>query len=302
MWKLDDNTIPSFKIYKKKCPYCGENNSKQEHINKCKENSPLISVIIPSRVGEEIMTLESLKKQTYENIEIITEYDEKQEGASVVRNRGAEKAKGKYLFFCDNDLVLNPNCISDLYLTLKANPQAKWAFGKFYIDNTLCNEGKDLKIPEKGTVDWINYFHRMSTMSLIDASIKPRFDESMKKYNDWDLWLTLNSQGYQPAFCDNVLFYTYNRKNGISVPDKGKRIKWTNRLYEKHNVFVFQEVLDKNRKISDLSREIKVIKSSKFWKMRNLYVKYKNKLIFGIFHPISFLKKYLIGKKNYGKK
>lgn len=294
---------------KKRCPYCGLENPDSEHIENCEGESPLISVVIPSRVGEEIETLESLKNQTYKNIEIIVEYDEKEEGASVARNRGAEKAKGEFLFFCDNDLVLNPNCLSDLYLTLKSNPEASWAFGKFYIDDVLVNEGRELNIPTIGTVDWVQYFHRMSTMSLIRAKVKPRFDESMKKYNDWDLWLTLNLQGHKPVFCDEILFYTYNRKNGISKPDVDERIEWTNKLYEKHKVFVFEDVLNKNEKIKKLERlerleikklkeEIRQMKSSKFWRLRSIYIKYKKKIVFGLFSPGRFIRKYAKAAKN----
>ena len=273
--------------YFNKCPYCGKTENDKNHIAECEKNAPLISVIIPSRVGEKIISIEYLEKQNYKNIEIIVEYDEKQEGASVVRNRGIEKSKGEFLFFCDNDLELSYSCISDLYLCLKGNPDADWSFGKFYIDGKIFNENKTSLIPEKGTADWISYFEGMSTMSLVRADIKPKFDESMKKYNDWDLWLTLNAKGYKPVFCDTVLFSTKNRKGGISYPNLERQIEWSNKLYAKHNVFVFREfdiknemlnqkeaeIQNKKAEIQQKERELYDIRSSLRWKIPNYFYK-----------------------------
>ena len=303
---------------KNKCPYCGFKNLSVDHVEKCKKESPLISVIIPSRVGEKIETIKSLENQTYKNIETIIEYDEQQEGASVARNRGAKKAKGEFLFFCDNDVVLNPNCLSDLYLSLKSNPKADWVFGKFYIDEILLNKGRDINnIPLKKTIDWIQYFHSISTMSLIRAEINPKFDEEMKKYNDWDLWLTLHLNGHQPVFCDEVLFYTYNRKGGISMSDEEKRIVWTNKLYEKYKIFVFRDVLIKNKEIkrtkvllNDFKEKIRMKEiiinqlEKKYFllleKIKQLEYnscffskELKRKIKFAVLSPHKFIKKYL---------
>jgi glycosyltransferase involved in cell wall biosynthesis len=278
-----------------RCPYCGKRTDRT-HVSECEKNSPLISVIIPSRVGEEIETLSSLKNQTYKNIEIIVEFDANQEGAPATRNRGAKKAKGEYWFFCDNDLELSPSCLSDLYIALKSDLKANWSFGKFYIDGNLYNEGKDETIPMKGTADWVYYFMGMSTMSLIDARIKPVFDEKMLRFNDWDLWLTLNSKGYKPVFCDKILFSTKNRKNGISKICKDDQAKWTNKLYEKHNVYVFHDIVVKNQMIEQKSREIQqkdreifAITNSLRWKIPNYFYKiYKRRI--KKFVPKSFFK------------
>ena len=52
--------------------------------------------------------------------------------------------------------------------------------------------------------------------------------------------------------------------------------------------------LDKKKiaEIEILKDEINNMKSSFFWKLRSFYIKYKSKLVFVIFHPISFVKKY----------
>ena len=52
------------------------------------------------------------------------------------------------------------------------------------------------------------YIH---TMSLIRANDFPKhgWDENIKKLQDWDLWLTMSSQGKKGIFIDKFLFKIY---------------------------------------------------------------------------------------------
>ena len=102
----------------------------------------LVSVIIPSfnRFKFLLNTIESIKKQTYHNIEIIVvndcsnekeyyQYNWKQNGVNIfhmeqnsktllgfacaahVRNKGIENSSGKYIAFCDDDDIWFPSKI-----------------------------------------------------------------------------------------------------------------------------------------------------------------------------------------------
>lgn len=68
-------------------------------------SGPLLSVVIPvgrfDKAHKKMM--KSLSAQTYKNLEIIEVDDALHEGAGAARNRGLEKATGKYLIFLDAD-------------------------------------------------------------------------------------------------------------------------------------------------------------------------------------------------------
>ncbi len=190
-----------------------------------------ISVIIPNRKGEKNESLESIKNQSYKNLQIINIIDKDSKGASWARNQGLKKAKGKYIFFCDNDIELEPDCLENLYDTLQENKDADWAFGRFKIDDKDFNLNKEGVPENKYSKEFIDYFHGVSTMSLIRAKCNPRMDEKMHRYDDWDLWVRLSRAGHKPVFCDKNLFETINREGGISSGDSTKDKE---KIYDKH--------------------------------------------------------------------
>jgi len=187
------------------CPYCFKENPTEEHKETCKKKAPLISIIIPSRVGEEITSLPSLENQSYKNIEIIIEYDKKNEGAPACRNRGFKKAKGEFVLFSDNDLDWDKNSIAVLYKTLVENPNKSYSYGSYTLDGKLIG---NKEFSSHDLWQW-NY---ISTMSLIRKKDFPWFDKELKKFQDWDLWLRLLEKGKEGVFAKHCVFSTKQRE------------------------------------------------------------------------------------------
>lgn len=194
----------------------------------------LITVIIPNRAFEKNETLPSLDAQTYRNFEVVEVIDKDAKGASWARNQGLKKANGEFIFWCDNDLDLMPDCLENLHRTLTGHPEADWAYGRFIIDGHEFNKKKE-PLPEDTTsLEFVDWFHGITTMSLIRASANPIWDENFKRYDDWDLFLTLTKSGHMPVFCDNVLFKTVNRPHGLSQKDPQDVALNIRKIHKKH--------------------------------------------------------------------
>ncbi|WP_426475680.1 glycosyltransferase [Chryseobacterium balustinum] len=136
---------------------------------------PLVTVSIPVFKCEKfiIRCLESVKSQTYKNLEIILVNDctpdnsmfliknfveanqelnikiiehEENSGLSVVRNNGIKAATGEYLFFLDSDDEITADCIELLVeRALKTDAQIIIAQNRWI--NTFDNTTKDFGFP-----------------------------------------------------------------------------------------------------------------------------------------------------------
>lgn len=140
--------------------------------------SDIISVIVPIYNAEVYLEqcLDSIKKQTYKNFEVILiddgSTDKSQEickkfcdsdkrfklicqknfGVSVARNRGIEEATGKYIFFCDSDDFCNIDIFENIMKKIGHNDLLCFGYTKTYkntqenfILNTTINDSKIIR-------------------------------------------------------------------------------------------------------------------------------------------------------------
>jgi len=183
---------------------------------------PEISVIIPAFNAQKTIEkcLASLFKQSFKDFEIIVVNDgstdqtlpileryqnkiklvnQVNSGAPTARNVGAKLAVGCYLLFCDADIVLEPTALEKMRQTLKNQPDKsyvysdfKFGFKKFSL--FAFDPDKLKKMP---------YIH---TTSLIVTKDFPGFDPALKRFQDWDLWLTMLEQKKVGVYINKTLF------------------------------------------------------------------------------------------------
>ena len=187
----------------------------------------MISIIIPVRKdGSPEITLKSLAGQA-PDCEIVIAWDTFACGANWARNRGAERARGKYLLFSDDDITWYPGAIATLHLCLMLNPEA-YAYGSYEMAGKIqCN------VPF--SAERLRRTNFISTMSLIRRECFPGFDENIERLQDWDLWLTMLAAGHTGAYCGKLIFSTKVRdgitENGRVSYEEARRI-----VSEKHKL------------------------------------------------------------------
>lgn len=228
---------------------------------------PTISIIIP--VYNHAHTLErslrSLEGQTYQPIEVIVVDDgsmddfdavigvlvekikieikivrQENKGAAAARNRGFAESRGEYVIFWDADTVAEPHMLEKLLGALESHPEAAYAYSRFKFGwKTIQAREFDAEALRR-----VNY---VDTTSLIRREAFPGFDELLKRFQDWDLWLTLLERGQKGVFVPEVLFkkVTVARK-GISswLPSFAYRLPWKSqkvRGYEKAKQIVMEK-------------------------------------------------------------
>ncbi|OGL72986.1 hypothetical protein A3E39_02510 [Candidatus Uhrbacteria bacterium RIFCSPHIGHO2_12_FULL_60_25] len=204
----------------------------------------LVSVVIPvwNHAKELEQCLESLSKQTYAPLEIIVVDDgstdrpvtgnrepgtvrlirlEERRGAAGARNEGARLATGDYLIFVDADAILVSHAIERMVATLESHPDASFVYSSFRFGwKRFPSRAFDADALRRGP-----YIH---TTALMRRSAFPGFDESLKKFQDWDLWLTIVERGGKGIWIPEELFTLSIGRKGMSVwlPSFVHRLPW----------------------------------------------------------------------------
>lgn len=205
---------------------------------------PAVSIIIPTyQHAREIgQCLDSILSQTFRDFEIVVVDDgstdetaaalkpyatririirQDNRGGNAARNRGFDAASGDLLLFCDADIVMRPDCLATMVRTLADHPEASYAYCSFRFG------WKKFRLwPfDAALLRRMNYIH---TTSLIRREHFPRFDEGIRRLQDWDLWLTMLEQGHVGVWIPQYLFKAIPHEGGIStwVPGIFYRIPW----------------------------------------------------------------------------
>ncbi len=188
----------------------------------------MISIIIPvyNQAKKLNNCLESIKKQSFGDYEVIVVNDgseddvdsvidkykkrtderlvyikQENKGAPAARNAGFKRSDGEFLLFCDADIIMEANMLEEMREALRVNPDAGFTysshrFGKKLFKLWSFDEEKLKQMP---------YLH---STSLIRKECFPEsgWDESVRRLQDWDLFLTIVGSGYSGIWIDKVLF------------------------------------------------------------------------------------------------
>lgn len=123
----------------------------------------------------------------------------KNSGAPAARNAGAKIATGDALFFADADIIMEPDGLGALCQALEENDHAAFAYGDFMF-------GKILMQAREFSVEALKKTNYISSMSLVRRVVFRPFDERLKRFQDWDLWLSLSLRSATGVYVPKIIF------------------------------------------------------------------------------------------------
>lgn len=210
----------------------------------------MISVIIPALNEGKVLprTLDSIFAQTYKNIEVIYINDgsndntdeailpyldrvtyikhKENAGPQQRRNEGITAAHGEYIIVCDADIIMRTDCLEKMLHTLEQNPDCSYAYSSFKWGwKNFPSYSFDSERLKK-----MNY---INTASVVRKEHHPGFDPTLRKFQDWDVWLTMLEQGRKGCYIPEYLFSigeNLDRKIQVGIsrwlPSFAYRIPW----------------------------------------------------------------------------
>lgn len=137
-------------------------------------------------------------------------------GATAARNSGCKIAQGRHLLFLDSDNMIFPEYIDIGIKHLDSDSNLGVVYGK----PTFIGD-KSRKPFETGPFD----IQHLLSFCYIDMCAVVRkeawesingFEEKLKAFQDWDLWLSLFEKSWDFKFIDKDLFIYRRRKDSIS--------------------------------------------------------------------------------------
>ncbi len=226
----------------------------------------LVSIIIPTynRKNTILDCINSCLNQTYQNIEIIVVDDASTDGtfelfssynddrvkyyrytdnkgACFARNYGIEKAKGEIITFQDSDDIWYPEKIKEQLAFLDAedadlvfcgmNRITPYNSGSFYYPRIDFNSNED-------SVEQLLSFNCISTQTIMvkrESLGQVRFDESFKRYQDWDFVLQASIAGLTIRYQKKALVESTVQPDSIS--SRMKSYDGYVHLYEKYKKY-----------------------------------------------------------------
>lgn len=194
----------------------------------------LISIVIPVYNQKESLkqALDSIYCQTYKNKEIIIVDDgsdelvsqanlnikkkesikiirQKNKGAPAARNRGLQEVRGNFVIFWDADVVAIPEMLEKMHDKLFECQEASFV----YCNMKYGKKKMSAQEFDKANLKENNYIH---STSLIRAQDVISWDESLDRFQDWDLWLSMVEQNKTGVWIDEYLFTVIPNEGGIS--------------------------------------------------------------------------------------
>ncbi len=166
--------------------------------------------------------------------------NQENKGAPAARNRGFKEIGGEYVIFIDADTICSKDMLTQMHEVLLTNQQVSYAYSQFKFGwKKMKSHIFDIELLKK-----INY---IDVTSLIRAKDFLLFDENIKRFQDWDLWLMMLKQNKIGYFIPKVLYKKIvGGRQGISswlpswlykMPWKTKKVK----EYEEAKKIIFKK-------------------------------------------------------------
>jgi glycosyltransferase involved in cell wall biosynthesis len=154
------------------------------------------------------------------------------QGAPAARNRGFAESTGDFVIFWDADTIARPDMLEKMLSALVSNPQASYAYSDFQFGWKKFT-GREFNADELRKNNYID------VTSLIRRADFCGFDTNVKRFQDWDLWLTLLEKNKTGVYVPELLYQKLvGKRKGISawLPRIAFKLPWKSAAVRRYEI------------------------------------------------------------------
>ncbi|HEU4338755.1 MAG TPA: glycosyltransferase, partial [Planctomycetota bacterium] len=153
-------------------------------------------------------------------------------GQAAARNVGVRCLKTKYVLFLDGDVIMKPHMIEAMEKVLEGNSDVSIAYCHYDRHGSRTDHVRSNPWDPKRLMS-VNYISMIS-MVRKEHLPTPVMDETLRRYEDWDLWIRMMKSGYCGQLINEALFTAHYRKGDLS--GTGESDEWRKIVEKKHGV------------------------------------------------------------------
>lgn len=153
-------------------------------------------------------------------------------GQGAARNIGVRCLKTTFVLFLDGDIVMEPDMIEAMESSLLANPETSIAYCHYKREGSRTDDVKSMA----WNPDHLKLVNYVSMISMVRREHLPTpvMDESLRRYEDWDLWIRMMKAGRSGILVDRALFTAHYQKGDLS--GTGESEEWRRIVEKKHGL------------------------------------------------------------------
>lgn len=158
-------------------------------------------------------------------------------GPQVARNQGLERAKTPFVFFCDDDGQLMPGAFALMLQGLQAT-NADFAYSDYRLHEHKAGQPVDITAGEF-SADRLRSEPYIHTMSMVARERALPWDPNIRRFQNWDYWLSMLREGRRAVYVPATLFVSHRFDSGIA--ETWTAADWKRVVREKHGLPVDAE-------------------------------------------------------------
>ncbi len=130
-------------------------------------------------------------------------------GAPAARNTGFAASTSAYVIFWDADILAKPSMLAEMAVVLDTHPEIGFVYSDFYFGKKLM-KAQPFSL---ASLQERNYIHSTTLVRKTDVV---KWDETLKRFQDWDFWLTLAEKGIRGHYIKTPLCTAIPHRGGMS--------------------------------------------------------------------------------------